>query len=313
MSAVDRSTSRLGLGGSKSRNAHAYGGGKDTRVKTLASRAAASAKEGKTPMGRVKVNRARAAQDPGAGKVAMLGGLMTRLFTLLLASVLLVAVSIGLLAGYRWLTTINYFSIKDVQITGTKRMSKDDVLAQTEIKPGMNLLAVNMENVESLLAGNPWIESSQVTRVLPDTLKIRVVEREPSFLVQYEDKLCYADGEGRIIDTVASDTFVSLPQVEVESGMERHLGILEELRKSIAAKQAPFELDQVAWIRLSWRYGLEIRLMDRNVLLCVGVDDWQTNLSHLNRVWANLAKRGELDLAAIISAQSHKVWVEKRG
>ncbi|MFP5239778.1 MAG: cell division protein FtsQ, partial [Acidobacteriota bacterium] len=59
--------------------------------------------------------------------------------------------------------------------------------------------------------------------------------------------------------------------------------------------------------------GLEIRLMDRNVLLCVGVDDWQNNLTHLGLVWSNLQKRGELDQAAIISAQNHKVWVEKHG
>ena len=110
-----------------------------------------------------------------------------------------------------------------------------------------------------------------------------------------------------------ADKFVSLPQVEVESGMERHLPILEELRKAIAAKQTPFGLDQVAWIRLSWRYGLEVRLMDRNVLLCVGVDDWKNNLTRLGLVWTNLVKRGELDLAAIISAQNRKVWVEKHG
>ncbi len=311
MSVAAKGVSRLGLGSSKSKNPHSYGGGKDSRAKVTASRTAA--RDGRLPLARVKVNRSRGVAQPSMNKVAMLGGLMTRMFTVMAASVLLVAVSIGLLTGYRWLTTINYFSIKDVQVTGTKRMAKEDVLTQAEIKPGMNLLAVNMENIEGLLSGNPWIESSQVTRVLPDTLKIRVVEREPSFLVQFEDRLCYADGEGRIIDTVASDTFVSLPQVEVESGMERHLAILEELSKAIAGKKAPFDLDQVAWIRLSWRYGLEIRLMDRNVLLCVGVDDWKTNLSHLNRVWANLAKRGELDLAAIISAQNHKVWVEKHG
>lgn len=311
MSSTARGISRLGLGAGKSRNAHSYGGGNDRRAKITSSRTAA--REGRLPLAKVKVNRSRGATYGAAGKVSLIGGVFTKLCTLVLACVVVVAVSIGLLAGYRWLTTIDYFTIRDLQITGISRMSREDVLAQAELKPGMNLLAVNMENVESLLTRNPWIESAQVTRVLPDTLKIRVTEREPSYLVQYEDSLCYADGEGRIIDKVQADQFMSLPQVEVESGMERHLPLLEELRKAIAANQTPFGLDQVAWIRLSWRYGLEVRLMDRNILLCVGVDDWKNNLTRLDLVWANLVKRGELDRAAIISAQNRKVWVEMHG
>jgi cell division protein FtsQ len=308
---VARTASRLGLASGRNRNAHSYGGGSDSRAKITASRS--GSREGRLPLAKVKVNKSRGGAVAGVAKASLIGGLFARLCTLVVACVALVAVSIGLLAGYRWLTTIDYFTIRDLQITGVSRMAREDVLAQAELKPGMNLLAVNMENVESLLTKNPWIESAQVTRVLPDTLKIRVNEREPSYLVQYEDSLCYADGEGRIIDKVQSDQFVSLPQVEVESGMERHLPVLDELRKAIAAKQTPFGLDQVAWIRLSWRYGLEVRLMDRNVLLCVGVDDWKNNLTRMGLVWANLAKRGELDRTAIISAQNRKVWVEMHG
>jgi len=309
--ATARGASRLTLGAGKGRNAHSYGGGKDSRAKATSSRTAA--REGRLPLAKMKVNRSRGMAPGAAGGTSLVGGLFVKLCTLVLGCVLMVAVSIGLLAGYRWLTTIEYFTIRDVQIAGNSRMSVEDVLAQAEVRPGTNLLAVNMENVESLLTKSPWIESAQVTRVLPDTLKIRVSEREPSYLVQYEESLCYADGEGRIIDKAQPDKFVSLPQVEVESGMERHLPILEDLRRSIADKKTPFGLDQVAWIRLSWRYGLEVRLMDRNVLLCVGVDDWKNNLAHLVLVWSDLVKRGEMDQAAIISAQNHKVWVEKHG
>jgi len=299
--------SRLSLSG-KSSNDRSYGDGKKSRTKTVASRTAA--REGRLPLVKVKVNRQTTTEASGKSR---LGSLFARLFTLVAACALLVALSIGLLAGYRWLTTINYFTIKDIQVTGNSRMQTPDVLDQAEVHPGMNLLAVNMENIEALLTKSPWIESAQVTRVLPDTLKIRVAEREPSYLVQYEDKLCYADDKGRIIDGAQPDKFVSLPQVEVESGMERHLPMLEELRRAIADKKTPFGLDQVAWIRLSWRYGMEIRLMDKNVLLCVGVDDWKNNLTHLGLVWNDLVKRGELDQTAVISAQNHKAWVEKRG
>jgi cell division protein FtsQ len=307
--AAAKHESRLGLVRGANRNSHSYGGGKDSRVKEAPSRTAA--RQGRLPLAKMKVNRSRAAAHPQAKGQGM--GLVSKFCTLVATCLVVVAVSIGLLAGYRWLTTLNYFAIRDIQVAGNNRMTTQDVLDQAGLGLGGNLLAVNMENVETKITADPWIESAQVTRVLPGTLKIKVTEREPSYLVQYEDSLCYADGEGRIIDKVSSDKFVSLPQVEVESGMERHLPALAGLRQALEDKQSPFTLDQVAWIRLSWRYGLEIRLMDRNVLLCMGVEDWKTNLAHLGMVWADLAKRNELDQAAIISAQNRKVWVEKHG
>lgn len=309
MNVAVRGISRLGLAPGKSRNANDYGGGKQARDKASSSRQ--TGRESRLPLARMKVNRLKAA--PGQPASTVVGKFLSRTFTLMVVCTVLAGVSIGLLAGYRWLTTINYFEVRDLQVAGNNRMTREDVLSQAELPPGANLLAVNMENLEAQLTRNPWIESAQVTRVLPGTLKIRVNEREPSYLVQYEDSLCYADAAGRIIDKVRADKFVSLPQVEVESGMERHLPILEELRKSMSDTKSPFGLDQVAWIRLSWRYGLEVRLMDRNVLLCVGVEDYKTNLAHLGLVWTNLAKRGELDHVAIISAQNRKVWVEKHG
>ena len=81
----------------------------------------------------------------------------------------------------------------------------------------------------------------------------------------------------------------------------------------MAEHRVPFELGQIAWLRLSWGRGLEIQLMDSGILLCLGSREWERNLSRMNQVWSDLRRRGELDKIALITAEGDKVWVEKRG
>ena len=58
----------------------------------------------------------------------------------------LVAVSVGLLAGYRWMTTLNYFSIKDVQVAGLNLMTREDLLRNLPGEPSLKGAANRLAN-----------------------------------------------------------------------------------------------------------------------------------------------------------------------
>jgi len=241
------------------------------------------------------------------------GRLCTRAVSLAFCTALLLVVSVGLLAGYRWLTTINYFALQNVSVTGCSRLSEDHIREIAGLTPGANVLALSMDRMREALTEEPWVDSVVIRRILPGTIAVDIKEKTPSYLVQYKGTLYYADSGGRIIDKVEPGQFVSLPQLEVEAGMEKHLSLLADLRQAIADHRVPFELGQIAWLRLSWARGLEIRLMDSGIMLCLGSREWQRNLSRMNLVWSDLRRRGELNTVALITAEGDKVWVEKRG
>jgi cell division protein FtsQ len=264
-------------------------------------------------------NRNRTARD-GGPRLSMpgvhfggVGRLFTRLLSLALCGAVVLTVSVGLLAGYRWLTTINYFALQNVAVTGCSRLSEEHVREVAGLTPGVNVLSLSLDRMRGELGREPWIDSVTVKRVLPGTISLDVHEKTPSYLVQYQGTLYYADEAGRIIDKVEPGQFVSLPQIEVEAGMEKHLALLADLRRAMAEHRVPFDLGQIAWLRLSWGRGLEIRLMDSGILLCLGSKQWERNLSRMNLVWTDLRRRGELDKIALITAEGDKVWVEKRG
>lgn len=297
--------SGLGMGSACKKRRNGYGGGSAPRV-TVKSRVVKS-----------KGNRNR--NSRGGGSITMpsvsLGGvgrLFTRAVSMACMGAILLAVSVALLAGYRWLTTVNYFALQNAQVTGCSRLSEEQIRQVAGLTPGINVLSLSMDRMRADLAREPWVEAVSVKRVLPGTILIDVKEKSPSYLVQYQGTLYYADEVGRIIDKVEPGQFVSLPQIEVEAGMEKHLALLADLRRAVAEHQVPFDFGQIAWLRLSWGRGLEIRLMDPGILLCLGSKEWQRNLSRMNMVWTDLRRRGELDKIGLITAEGDKVWVEKR-
>lgn len=265
-----------------------------------------------------KNRNARASGSGGSVRLpsVSLGGFgrfFTRAVSMAFLGVGVLAVSVALLAGYRWLTTVNYFALQQADVTGCSRLSEEHIRQVAGLAQGVNVLSLSMDRMRADLSREPWVESVTVRRVLPGTIHIEVREKAPSYLVQYQGTLYYADEVGRIIDKVEPGQFVSLPQIEVEAGMEKHLPLLADLRRAVAEHQVPFDFGQIAWLRLSWGRGLEIRLMDPGIVLCLGSQHWHRNLSRLNQVWTDLRRRGELDKVGFITAEGDKVWVEKRG
>jgi len=264
-------------------------------------------------------NRNRSTYRSGPGlslpgvSLGGLGRFFTRAVSLAFCSALVLTVSVGLLAGYRWLTTINYFALQNVTVTGCSRLSEDHIKEAAGLTPGANVLALSMDRMRAAITREPWVDSVVIRRMLPGSISVEIKEKTPSYLVQYQGTLYYADEGGRIIDKVEPGQFVSLPQIEVEAGMEKHLSLLADLRQAIVEHRVPFELGQIAWLRLSWARGLEIQLMDSGILLCLGSREWERNLSRMNLVWSDLRRRGELNKIALITAEGDKVWVEKRG
>ena len=56
-----------------------------------------------------------------------------------------------------------------------------------------------------------WVKDARVSRRLPDTLVIDIVEREPAALWQDKQRLALIDTEGVVLDRVPVDTMPDLP------------------------------------------------------------------------------------------------------
>jgi hypothetical protein len=71
------------------------------------------------------------------------------------------------------------FAIRQVDVQTDGKIAPDQLRRWACVKPGANLIALDLAAVKRNLELQPPIDSVSVERVLPRTLKIRVTEREP--------------------------------------------------------------------------------------------------------------------------------------
>ncbi|MGE4296401.1 MAG: cell division protein FtsQ/DivIB [Desulfovibrionaceae bacterium] len=249
----------------------------------------------------------------GGGAGACLSRMVCWLLTICLCLALLAALSVGLLAAYRWLTNYEFFTLKTIEVVGNQRLSYGEVVDAAAVSVGDNALGVPMHEIENRLVSNPWIKGVRVKRMLPGALRISVTERVPCFWVNRDGRMQYADEYGRIIAPVEPGKFSSLPVLKVTGMTQDELALLPEIVQGIDALRPPFALADAVWVGLSPGKGLELYLDGQDRLLSVGLADWKANLARLGAVWKDLEQRGELGAVRAIRAHGENVWVRRDG
>jgi cell division septal protein FtsQ len=71
------------------------------------------------------------------------------------------------------------FALKDLDLQTDGILSTNQIRSWAGIKGNENLLAMDLANVKAKLERIPYIQFVSIERVLPHTLRIRVIEREP--------------------------------------------------------------------------------------------------------------------------------------
>lgn len=79
----------------------------------------------------------------------------------------------------RWVFSNEHFAISKVEVETDGVLSPEQLRSWAGVRPGANLMRLDLARVKRDLEMVPAIESASVERVLPATLRLRVVEREP--------------------------------------------------------------------------------------------------------------------------------------
>jgi len=261
---------------------------------------------------RVFWGRRRNGSSGNSGNRITLAGVIFWVFSFGFSACLLLVLSFGFLAGFRWLTTSSFFALTGVETSGLDRLTEAEIVGLAEIGPGLNVVDLKISEIEARLLKDPWIERAVVARVLPDRLKIVVTERRPAYWVRSGKALFYADAKGRLIAEVTTDRFSSRPILEVDPGGEALLPYLPEVMRVVGGLGPSLSTDKAAWIKVGPDRGVEIFFEGRGLLLTVAPDEARRpgGVESLPRVWKDLARRGETGRGRAIKVLDNRVWVE---
>ena len=130
----------------------------------------------------------------------------------MLAAVVLLAVITGLAWGavmvhQFFLHDPRFFidTAEEIQIDGNTHVSRAQLLNIFGEDIGRNLFRVPLDERRSDLEALPWVEHATVMRLLPNRLRVRVVERRPVAFVRQGGRIGLVDAAGVLLDLPTGD------------------------------------------------------------------------------------------------------------
>lgn len=224
-----------------------------------------------------RINAQRAAQ---IGRSVMLG---------------VIVIAIGVWAYHRAESDAR-FAVKTIEVTGVVHAPQAAVRAITTAYTGTNLFKLDIARVQAAFRAIPWIVRVDVEKKLPDTLRIRVLERTPSALVRVGRTLRYTDESGvPFADLAPSVGDPDLPLIVASDsgGLQRCAEFVRDLRQ-----RDPLLYSRISEVRPLAPSGFAIFDRDLGTLVYASGSDlprkWRTLYSIAE---AEKFGRGEIEYA----------------
>ncbi|HLE84745.1 MAG TPA: FtsQ-type POTRA domain-containing protein [Thermoanaerobaculia bacterium] len=108
-------------------------------------------------------------------------------------------------AALGWSATSPRFALVRMEVETAERVNRAWVEERLAHLRGRNLVWMSMRTVERSLAEHPWIGGVELSKSLPDLLRVAVVERRPVAVLEAADGRFHVDQEGRVIAPVDAE------------------------------------------------------------------------------------------------------------
>lgn len=142
------------------------------------------------------------------------------------------------------------FRVRSVDVQGIHRMDSRPVFQIALDQKSTAMPLVDVSAIRERLLKYGWVKDARVSRRLPDTLVVDIVERQPAALWQDQQKLSLIDGEGVVLDRVPISAMPDLPLL-IGPGANAQSRNLEQLLAQVPTLRP--QLESANWVgRRRW-------------------------------------------------------------
>jgi cell division protein FtsQ len=202
-------------------------------------------------------------------------------------------------------TSADYFRTQAIKVSGNHRLSGETILAQAQLRPGENLLAINLHLVRHRLLAHPWIAEARVVREIPETLIIEVVERQALAVIDLGRRFLL-DADGRVFKKYESDDRLELPVVngidytDISLGNDQLGPALKAIVAVLSGNSKALEQNGVAKVHYDAEMG--ITLTERNTArqIKLGLDRFDEKFVRLEQLHRHLGSSGRWEAVKAI-------------
>jgi cell division protein FtsQ len=130
----------------------------------------------------------------------------------------------------------SWLTIRAIEFRGVRQVPVEELRRLLPFREGDGLLSISPQTAVRRLSMHPWVASATLSRVLPDRVVIRVVERQPVAMLRDRTAVWSVDAGGVLLGPAAPHgaggiefSGVSLAQLQAGAAPER-----QRLREALA-------------------------------------------------------------------------------
>ena len=103
------------------------------------------------------------------------------------------------------------FNIKEIQVSNNNQIATETIVSISQLQLGQNLFRFNKNQVEKKIKTNPYVETVNVKRKIPNKIEIQIKERDKNYNVEFLNGYAYINNQGYILEI--SEQKLDLPVI----------------------------------------------------------------------------------------------------
>ena len=182
------------------------------------------------------------------------------------------------------------FAIETFRVERTQRASRSGIEERLARRyAGRNIFSVNLYEIERMVTLDPWVLAASVKRVLPGTIRVRVIERRPAAVALIGGVAHLVDREGYVIGMTGSGAD-DLPVITGLSGLEGDT-LVAALRRGVAmlerlSVRAPLFAERLSELNFSEPFHVTVRTIGGGPRLLLDPEMIERNVNR----WLDLSQ-----------------------
>lgn len=217
-----------------------------------------------------------------------------RWFYLALIAIAALILLVGGVFAYSKVTGSQLFVLKEIELQGAKRAAAEDLMRVLEPHKTRSLWQLDLQTIRTTLEKNPWVLEAEVSRVLPDSLRVTIHEREPvAPWHSPQGPVVWVDREARSLGELDFNKTEQVPPIisgleegtsnEVKAANQRRMEVYQKLINELDQNGAKLteEIDEVD---LKDVQAVRLHLLKRKVSVMVGSTDFRPRLEKAIKV-----------------------------
>lgn len=186
------------------------------------------------------------------------------------------------------------FNIKEINVTGNSKLSKEEIISLSELKTDENTFKVSKKNIKNKVKANAYIENVKIRRKLPDKVEIIVVERVATYMIPFANSYIYINNQGYMLEITSQKAEmpaivgISTPEEELHEGqrlISEDLVKLGEVLQIMESANTNELVDLITKIDISNRQDYILTLEKEKKAIHLGdVSNLSTKMAYVKKI-----------------------------